>query len=190
MDVIEAAEARVRTLDPAAVLAEWRDGRARLLSVCAGLDPGARIAWYGPAMGTRSFMTARLMETWAHGNDVADAVGAAYPATPRLRHVAHLGVATRSWSYLVHGREVPADPVWVDLDPPGGGEHWTWGDEAAADRVHGSALDFCLVVTQRRHVDQTALVVEGDRAREWMAIAQAFAGPPTATDDARRSRPD
>jgi uncharacterized protein (TIGR03084 family) len=127
------------------------------------------------------------METWAHGTDVADALGVRYPATDRLRHVAHLGVATRPWSYAVHGREPPQAVVWVDLEPPAGGDHWTWGDPESVERVHGSALDFCLVVTQRRHVSDSGLEVEGDVAREWMALAQAFAGPPTATDAARRT---
>jgi hypothetical protein len=39
-------------------------------------------------------------------------------------------------------------------------------------------MDFCLVVTQRRHPDDTDLAIEGPLAEEWMAIAQAFAGPP------------
>ena len=58
------------------------------------------------------------------------------------------------------------------------GEDWTWGDEGVVDQVRGPALDFCLVVTQRRHLDDTALEVEGPVAAEWMSIAQAFAGPP------------
>jgi uncharacterized protein (TIGR03084 family) len=61
---------------------------------------------------------------------------------------------------------------------PSGADTWTWGDPSAANTVRGPALDFCLVVTQRRHVDDTALDVQGDAAREWISIAQAFAGPP------------
>ena len=48
--------------------------------------------------------TARLMETFAHGRDVADALGAhARAATARLRHVCHLGVRTRGFAYLING---------------------------------------------------------------------------------------
>jgi uncharacterized protein (TIGR03084 family) len=68
-------------------------------------------------------------------------------------------------------------PVRVELAGPSG-QHWTWGEDGAADAVRGPAFDFALVVTQRRHPDDTALEVTGPVATEWMSIAQAFAGPP------------
>lgn len=165
---------------PEDLLARWRAGRAALLAAFDGAEPKARLPWYGPPMSARSFLTARLMETWAHGVDVTDALGREPSATERLRHVAHLGVVTRGWSYAVRGQEAPAAPVCVELISPAG-ETWTWGDADAADRVAGPALDFCLVVTQRRSRDRTALVVRGDAASEWLAIAQAFAGGATVT---------
>jgi uncharacterized protein (TIGR03084 family) len=180
------AEARVRSLPPATVLAEWRSGREALLGALSPLDPKARIEWYGPPMSARSFATARIMETWAHGLDVADALGATHPATARLRHVAHLGVVTRGWTFAARGMPVPRGDVRVELMPPGGGDEWTWGGAAADDRVVGSALEFCQVVTQRRLLADTGLRVEGPLATGWMARAQAFAGPPTTTDPARR----
>ncbi len=174
---IEEPVRRGRSMEPAALLAGWRDGRAALLDALRVVDPAARLPWYGPPMAARSFATARLMETWAHGQDVVDALGADRPPTDRLRHIAHLGVRTRGFSYVVRNRSAPEGDVRVELQPPGGGDDWTWG-EPAIDVVRGPALDFCLVVTQRRHVDDTALVVEGPLATEWMAIAQAFAGGP------------
>ncbi len=167
-----------RRLTPGELLAAWRKGRAGLLEVLARLDPSARIRWYGPPMAARSFASARLMETWAHGQDVVDALGVTRPPTDRLRHVAHIGVRARPFSYVVRGRPVPDGDIHVALDPPGGGDRWTWGDPSSPDRVGGPALDFCLVVTQRRHPADTALVVEGPLAADWIAIAQAFAGPP------------
>jgi uncharacterized protein (TIGR03084 family) len=167
-----------RAVPPDVLLADWRAGRARMLEVFRGLDPKARIVWYGPAMAARSFATARLMETWAHGQDVVDAIGVPRPPTARLRHVAHIGVRARPFSYATRNQPVPDGDVYVALEPPDGGERWTWGDERSPDRVTGPALDFCLVVTQRRHPDDTALVAEGPLAREWIGIAQAFAGPP------------
>ena len=121
-------------------------------------------------------VSARLMETWAHGQDVVDALGASRRSTDRLRHVAHIGVRARPFSYMIHGREVPAESVHVALRSPSG-ETWEWG-EPSDDRVAGDALDFCLVVTQRRHVRDTGLRVEGAAGREWIEIAQAFAGAP------------
>jgi uncharacterized protein (TIGR03084 family) len=166
-----------RGLPGGRVLAWWRTARAAMLDAFAGLEPGDRVPWFGPAMSAASLVTARLMETWAHGQDVADALGVRREPSDRLRSVAHLGVATRPYSYRVNGLPVPAEPVRVELRGPGG-DLWAWGEEAAADRVTGPALDFCLVVTRRRHPDDTGLVAEGPRAREWLLIAQAYAGPP------------
>ena len=167
---------RGRALSPSSVLEWWRGAREAMLDVFERLEGGTRIAWFGPPMSPASFITARLMETWAHGQDVADALGLAREPTERLRHVAHIGVRARPNSYASRGLEPPAGEVRVDLRGPGG-DRWVW-NEAAEPGVTGDAVDFCLVVTQRRHLDDTDLVVEGDAAREWMAIAQAFAGPP------------
>jgi uncharacterized protein (TIGR03084 family) len=117
------------------------------------------------------------METWAHGQDVADTLGVTREPTDRLRHVAHIGVRALPFSFVLRERPVPDAPVRVELVAPSG-ESWTWGPEDAADRVTGPALDFCLLVTQRRHRDDTALEVTGPVATEWATIAQAFAGVP------------
>lgn len=167
-----------RSLRRDAVLTRWRDERSAVLALLASADPARRVPWYGPPMGVVSFATARLMETWAHGQDVADALGVTRVPTARLRHIAHLGVRARPFSYLVRGIAAPSAPVSVSLTGPWG-ESWTWDTEGGpVDQVHGPALDFCLVVTQRRHVADTDLEVKGPRAREWLVIAQAFAGPP------------
>jgi uncharacterized protein (TIGR03084 family) len=167
-----------RAMTPAELLEHWRQGRAELLAAAGALGDDTRVVWYGPSMSARSFLTARLMETWAHGQDVVDAVGAHRPPTDRLVHVAQMGVITRGWSYLNRGEEPPAEEVRVELTTPGG-EQRSWGPEGAPDVVRGPLVDFCLVVTQRRRVSDTDLVVIGAAAEGWMARAQAFAGPPT-----------
>ena len=165
-----------RSVSPAELLRDWRDDRERLIEVAAEIDPAMRVPWYGPAMGARSFITARLMETWAHGQDVADALGMTRQATQRLRHVAHIGVRARPFSYVVNSMTMPDVDVAVRLTGPDG-DQWDWGDAAiGGDTVSGPALDFCLVVTQRRNLADTHLDVVGDAAAEWMSIAQAFAG--------------
>jgi uncharacterized protein (TIGR03084 family) len=166
-----------RGLAAGELLEWWRAERAALLAALAMADPSARIPWFGPAMGAVSFASARLMETWAHGQDVADALGVTRLPTVRLRHVAHLGVGARPFSFIAHGLEVPAEPVRVELRSPDR-ETWVWGPAAADDSVQGTALDFCLVVTQRRHLDDAHLEIKGPVATDWMAVAQAFAGPP------------
>ena len=178
----QAVVAEGRAVEPGDLQARWRAGRAAMLEHFAALDPGARIPWYGPPMSATSFATARLMETWAHGQDVVDGLRSAgraaeRPATDRLRHIAHLGVRTLGFSYAVRGREAPDGEVRVELVAPQGGT-WAWGPEDAVDVVRGPAIDFCLVVTQRRNLVDATLEVEGPLATEWLAIAQCFAGGP------------
>lgn len=155
----------------------WRAGREKLADVLLAGPQGTKLPWYGPPMSAASMATARLMETWAHGQDIADALGVRRVPTARLRHVAHIGVRTRDFAYLVRGKPVPAEPFRVELMGPDG-ELWTWGPEDAQQRVTGPALEFCLLVTQRVHRADTALVAVGTDAAEWLTIAQAFAGPP------------
>jgi uncharacterized protein (TIGR03084 family) len=162
----------------------WQEERRLIIDSLRRTDPTAKVPWYGPPMSPMSFGTARLMETWAHGQDVADAVGATRVPTDRLKHIAHLGVRTRGFSYVVKGLEAPDVPVFVSLVAPSGAV-WTWGEESAADSVRGPAVDFCLLVTQRRVVGDLSLVATGDDAVGWLSIAQAFAGGGTTTDESR-----
>lgn len=176
LDRLTLAEAK--ELDAAALLAAWRAGREALAAAAATLVQGDRVPWFGPSMGATSFLTARLMEVWAHGQDVVDAVGADRAATDRLVHVAQLGVITRGWSYANRGLDAPDAEIRVELRCPSGATR-RWGPDDAPEVVRGDLEDFCLVVTQRRHVDDTTLEVEGEAAREWMTLAQAFAGGAT-----------
>jgi uncharacterized protein (TIGR03084 family) len=168
--------ARYRDTAPGDALAWFDRARAQLAAAYRQADPSVRLPWFGPAMRPASSVTARLMETWAHGQDILDTFGIARVPTARMRHVADLGIRALRYTYTVNGLPVPADPIRVELDGPDGAR-WTWGPPDAANRVTGTALDFCLLVTQRRHRDDTALKVTGATARQWMSIAQAFAGP-------------
>ncbi|MEU2051827.1 TIGR03084 family metal-binding protein [Streptomyces bungoensis] len=174
--VDEGAEEGAR-LPRTELLSTWRAGRAALDRALRAAPPGARFPWYGPPMSAASMATARLMETWAHSLDVADALGVERPPTDRLRHVARLGVRTRDFAFGVHGLTPPADEFRVELAAPGG-EVWAYGPQDAAQRVTGPALDFCLLVTQRAHRADLALRAQGPDADRWLGIAQAFAGPP------------
>ncbi|MBM7776221.1 uncharacterized protein (TIGR03084 family) [Actinokineospora baliensis] len=173
--VDESAEAGA-ALPPAELLHRWRTSRDRL-AIALSRATG-KLPWYGPPMSATSMATARIMETWAHAGDVTDALGIRRTPTPRLRHIAHLGVRTRNFAYLVRGRPVPVEEFHIELTGPDG--VWTWGPPDAAQRVRGPALDFCRLVTQRVHRADTALVAVGVDAEVWLGIAQAFAGPPGA----------
>jgi uncharacterized protein (TIGR03084 family) len=165
-----------RAMSPDDLLAAWRANHRALASAGETLENDTRVAWYGPSMGAKSFLTARLMEVWAHGQDIIDTVGASRSTTDRLRHIAQLGFITRGWTYMNRGLDVPSTAVRAELTLPSG-EVLTFGPDDAVESIVGPALDFCLVTTQRRHVDDTDLVVTGDSARDWMEKAQLFAGP-------------
>ncbi|WP_329386254.1 TIGR03084 family metal-binding protein [Streptomyces sp. NBC_01716] len=175
-------------LPPGQLLTRWREGRERLQAALRSLPAGARFPWYGPPMSAPSMATARLMETWAHGQDVADALGVRREPTARLRHVAWIGVRARDYAYLVHGEQPPAAPFRVELTGPGG-ELWAYGPEGAGQRVTGPALDFCLLATQRAHRADLAVRAEGADADRWLDIAQAFAGPAGPGRPAKSGRP-
>jgi uncharacterized protein (TIGR03084 family) len=92
-------------------------------------------------------------------------------------HLARFGVRTRDYAFITRGLAPPAEEFRVKLAAPDGAE-WTWGPEDAAQSVSGPALDFCLLVTQRRHRGDLSLVAVGPDADRWLDIAQAYAGPP------------
>jgi uncharacterized protein (TIGR03084 family) len=169
--------AESRRFDGAGTLDWFRQARKALVDDARQADPSVRVPWYGPDMSAASLITARIMETWAHGQDVADALAVQREPTARLRHVAFIGVRALPNSYQARGLPVPDAPVRVELHAPDS-DLWVFGPDDAADSVRGPAVDFCLAVTQRRHLDDLDLELKGPVAEEWLSIAQAFAGPP------------
>jgi uncharacterized protein (TIGR03084 family) len=162
---------------PADLLERWRVARSRLADALRAYPAGEKMPWYGPPISATSMATARFMETWAHGLDVHEALGVEPLVTDRVRHVAHLGVRTRRFSFAARGEVAPDEEPRVTLTAPSG-DVWTWGPSDAVEAVTGPAYHFCLLVTQRVHRADTALVATGPGADRWLDIAQAFAGPP------------
>ena len=155
----------------------WRASRRDLAAALASYPAGERMPWFGPPMSATSMATARLMETWAHGLDVHEALGETSEDTDAIRHVAHLAVRTRDFAFAVHGLAAPAEAFRVDLVAPSG-ERWSFGPEDATQTVSGSAGDLCRLATQRAHRADTDLVATGADADRWLDVAQCFAGPP------------
>jgi uncharacterized protein (TIGR03084 family) len=176
-EFVDAGAEELATAPPDRLLADWRQTRARLHDELLAVPDGRKLPWFGPPMSAASMATARLMETWAHGLDVADALGVRRPATARLRSIAHIGVRTRDFAFAINGLSAPAEPFHVELQAPDGST-WSWGPDDAAQRVTGSAEDFCLLVTQRRPRAALDVHAVGADAENWLTIAQAFAGPP------------
>jgi uncharacterized protein (TIGR03084 family) len=184
----DAEAARGADVPPAELLKRWRSSRARLAEVLAAHPRERKIPWFGPPMSATSMATARFMETWAHGRDVADALGALVTPSNRLRHIVHLGYRTLRFSFQANGLPAPEQEIRLELVAPEGGT-WTHGPEDTDQVVRGSAYDFCLLVTQRRHRDDLDVVATGDLADRWLDIAQAFAGPPGQGRDPVRRPP-
>ena len=174
---VDAGAEEVAATPPAELLGDWRRTRGQLHDELLTVADGRKLPWFGPPMSAASMATARLMETWAHGLDVADALGVKRPATARLKSIAHIGVRTRDFAFSINGLAPPAEPFRVELRAPDGST-WSWGPDDAGQRVTGSAEDFCMLVTQRRPRSALDVHAVGDDAEKWLGIAQAFAGPP------------
>ncbi len=176
--------AAVQEAETPDLLEKWRTRRKAMTDALTQVPAGVKIPWFGPPMSAASMATARLMETWAHGQDVADALGITREPTERIKGVAHIGVRTRDFAYAIREETPPSEPFRVELTSPLG-ELWTWGPDDASQRVTGSAADFCLLVTQRAHRDDLDVHAVGTDAEHWLTIAQAFAGTPGPGRDKR-----
>ena len=159
------------------LLASWRQTYSRCADQFEGADPKARLKWAGPDMSARSSITARQMETWAHGQAVFDLFGVPREDEDRIRNIAFLGMNTFGWTFVNRGQEVPKEPPRVVLRAPSG-DSWEWHETSGSGLIEGSATEFCQVVTQTRNIGDTSLKVEGEVATRWMDQAQCFAGPP------------
>jgi uncharacterized protein (TIGR03084 family) len=174
---VDAGAAAFAADPPGRLLARWRGARSGLRDALVAAPPGERVPWIVAPVAPATLATTRLMELFAHGQDIRDTLGARPPATDRIVHVARLGVRARDYAFTANDLAPPAEEFRVELSAPDG-QVWAWGPEDAAQRVSGPALDFCLLVTQRRHRDDLGLVARGPEADRWLSIAQVFAGPP------------
>jgi len=160
----------------------WWAGVHECADMFAKCDPKARLKWAGPDMSARSSITARLMESWAHGQEIYDHLGVRRENKDRIQNIVVLGVNTYGWTYKTRGETPPGAMPYLVLKAPSGAV-WTYGEKSETSRIEGSAEAFCQVVTQVRNVADTELVLTGPVAKDWMGKAQCFAGaahPPPA----------
>ena len=177
-DAYEASHLELgRAKSPTELIGWWEGSRLRLVDLFSRIDPKERLKWYGPPMSARSFATARYMETWAHGQDIFDALEVVVLPDDNIRHICDLGVRTRGFSYALRELEMPDSEIFIRLSSPSG-QVWEWGNDEDGNIIEGTALDFAYLVTQRRNPAELALEITGADAHEWASIAQAYAGPP------------
>jgi len=160
-----------------ALVRAWVDQTDEITTAFLVADPAARVKWAGPDMSVRSSVSARLMETWAHGQEVYDVLGLERRNADYIRNIVVLGMNTYGWTFRNRKLPVPEPVPRVRLTAPSGAV-WVFNEGNDESSVTGRAEEFCQVVTQVRNILDTALEVEGANARLWMNIAQCFAGPP------------
>ena len=159
------------------LLEAWNEGVDRIADLYTDADPKARLKWAGPDMSARSSITARLMETWAHGQEAYDHLGVVRENDDRIQNIVVLGVNTFGWTYKTRKETPPGPMPFLKLAAPSGAV-WTYGDESETEIISGLAEEFCQVVTQTRNIADTSLSVVGPTAKDWMSKAQCFAGGP------------
>ena len=159
------------------LLAKWHEFYQKTAAAFRGADPKMRLKWAGPDMSARSSITARLMETWAHGQEIYDSLGVARVDGDHIQNIVILGINTFKWTYATRKEHPPGPIPYVELTAPSG-ETWAFGDVSDVSFVKGAATDFCQVVTQVRNIADTSLTVAGPVATDWMSKAQCFAGAP------------
>jgi len=164
-------------LPPAEQLARWQQGRTALADALRAVPAGTKLPWFGPPMSPTSMATARFMETWGHGHDVAEGLGMTYPQNDRCKHVCHIGVRARGNAFAMRGDQDPGDDIRVELTAPSG-ELWAWGGEDAENRVEGSGYDFALLAIRRRQREDVDVRATGPVADRFLDVVQAFAGMP------------
>lgn len=155
----------------------WAAQATRTADVYCDVDPKKRLKWAGPDMSARSMVTARQMETWAHGQEIFDVLGLERTDTDRIRNICHLGVTTYGWTFAVRDETAPQPVPYVRLTAPSGAL-WEWNELDETNMVTGSATGFAQTVAQTRNVADTDLKTTGAAAARWMANAQCFAGAP------------
>ena len=174
--MVEATDRLLGGVKGHALLTLWHDYYPKMTERFAAADPKKRLKWAGPDMSVRSSITARLMETWAHGQAIYDLLGVNRVNQDRIKNIVIIGINTFGWTFINRGEEVPTDIPYVRLKAPSG-EIWEWNEPSADNFIEGLAEEFCQVVTQTRNIADTNLNVAGDTAIRWMAVAQCFAGP-------------
>lgn len=173
---VNAALADYLTHPPGDLLSRWRAERTAAIDALAAVPPGTTVPWLVNPLPPAILACAGIMELFGHGQDIADALGVRPQRTDRLLHLVGFAALTRDFGYQARGLTPPATEFRYEITAPSG-ELWEIGPEDATEKVTGSAVDFCLLVTRRRHPADLDVVATGAEAERWLSIAQAYRGP-------------
>jgi uncharacterized protein (TIGR03084 family) len=173
--VDDAAERMVQAerAEPAVVFERWKEGRRAALAALRSADPKQPIPWVTNPLKPATLATTRLAEHWAHGLDITGPLGAPYPDTDRLRHIAWLAHGTLPYAFALAGDE--AHPVHCELTGPGG-DTWRYGPADADSTISGQAGAFCRVGAQRLSPEDSGLVASGPHGEAALRVLRTYAG--------------
>jgi uncharacterized protein (TIGR03084 family) len=136
-------------------------------------DPDVPVQWMVGTLKPATLATTRLAEHWAHGLDIAGPLGADFPDTPRLRHIAWLAHRTLPYALSVAGE--PAAPVRCELTAPDGAEVWRFGPADAESAITGAAGEFCRVAAQRLDPARSGLAASGPHGAAALRLVRTYA---------------
>lgn len=174
--VVNGALEEFRADPPEVLRNRWRAERDAAIKALSVVPPDRPVPWLVRPLPPAVLASAGFMETFAHGQDIADALGATRPRTDRLWHLAWFATLTWDFGYQARGLPAPEVSFRYELTAPEGGT-WQFGPPTAEQRISGPAEDFCLLVTRRRHRDDLTVTAEGADAEQWLDLAQAYRGP-------------
>ena len=157
------------------LLSMWKEYYNDMTERFAVADPKKRVKWMGPDMSVRSSISARHMETWAHAQELYDSLGLDRINEDRIKNIVIIGNNTFKWCFTVHKKTLPSIRPYLKLTSPSG-EIWEYNEISEEHKIEGLAEEFCQVVTQVRNIKDVNLKLTGDIAKEWMSVAQCFAG--------------
>lgn len=175
-DNVERAMAEFLAEPPGALLARWREERARAEQALASVPPDQVVPWLVRPIPAAVLAAAGMMELFGHGQDIADALEVKREHSDRLGHLVAFAVRTWDFGYQARGLTPPDVEFRFEITAPSG-TVWTFGPDDSPERVSGPAVDLCLLVTRRRHRDDLRLAAVGDEADRWLDLAQAYRGP-------------
>ncbi|MER7015275.1 TIGR03084 family metal-binding protein [Saccharopolyspora sp. NPDC000359] len=173
---VEAVMRPYLELPPSELLHRWHEEMTTASDALAAVPPGEVVQWLVNPLPPAVLASGGMMELFAHGQDIADALGKPIKRTDRIAHLVGFVVHTRPFGYLARGMTPPADDFRFEVTGPSGAL-WTFGPEDAAQRIEGPALDLCLLAARRRHHADLSLVATGEHAEQWLRLAQAYRGP-------------
>jgi uncharacterized protein (TIGR03084 family) len=173
---VVAAMAPYLRLPPAELLTQWRTARAEAAGALGAADPDKPLPWLVNPLPPAVIGQAGIMELFAHGQDIHDALKVEPERTDRIGHLVRFAVRTWTFGYLARRMPVPEVEFRFELVAPSG-RVWSFGPDDADQQISGPAVDFCLLTTRRRHRDDLAVTAVGPDAEAWLDIAQAYRGP-------------